>query len=64
MGGFTYGIHGRLSGRRRKWRGVGWLVVRMFLRIRTWSWPWVVGVLGRAGKVKRFRGLKIERNQV
>ena len=64
MGGFTYGTRGRLSAQRCKWRGVGWWIVRMFLRIRTWSWPWVVGALGRAGKVKRFRGLKIERDQV
>ena len=62
MGEFTYGIHGRLSGRRCKWRGVGWWIVRMFSHIRTWSWPWIVGVVGRAGDVKRVRGLKIERD--
>ena len=39
MGRCTYGIHGRLSGRRCKWRGVGWWIVRMFSHIRTWSWP-------------------------
>ena len=59
----TYGIHGRLGGRPCKWRGVGWWTVQMFSRIRTWSWPWIVGVVAKAGKAKRLEVCKLEENQ-
>ena len=61
MGEFTCGIHGRLRGRRCKWQGVGWWIVRMFLRIHTWSWPWIVGVVsGREGGGREEGGKRSE----
>lgn len=57
MGEFTYGIHGRLGGRRCKWRGVGWWTARTFSRTRTWSWPWIVGVV----ESEEIGGLQIKK---